>query len=121
MHLHKVHRLSRTLSGVRRTKKFHLLATSTFRAPLFPRQNARVLHKKMLKPFFDEAFRKNRTLLVNGGIFAELRTVVRTVCGQCFEVASPKDQENHCMWACLHRKLRVSLIQVIKWPFVLGR
>ena len=32
------------------------------------------------------------------GIFAESRTVVRTVCGQCFEVACPKDQENHCMW-----------------------
>ena len=39
-----------------------------------------------------------------GGIFAELGTVVRTVCGQCFEVACAKDQENHCMWACLHRK-----------------
>ena len=24
--------------------------------------------------------------------------VLRTVCGQCFEVACPKDQENHCMW-----------------------
>ena len=25
--------------------------------------------------------------------------VLRTVCGQCFEVGlAPKDQENHCMW-----------------------
>ena len=38
--------------------------------------------------------------------------MVRIVCGQCLEVACPKDQENHCMWACLHRKLRVSRIQV---------
>ena len=36
-------------------------------------------------------------ILRNGGIFAELETVVRTVCG-----------------ACLHRKLRVSVIQVHK-------
>ena len=27
--------------------------------------------------------------------------VLRTVCGQCFEVACPKDQENHLMWTLL--------------------
>ena len=31
------------------------------------------------------------------GIFANSRTVVRTVCGLCMEVAWPKDQENHLM------------------------
>ena len=35
-----------------------------------------------------------RTFLAYGGIFAVLRTVVRTVCDQCFEVACPQGQED---------------------------
>ena len=47
--------------------------------------------------------------------------MVRIVCGQCLEVAWLKDQENHCMWVCLHGKSGLDLfILPLAQAFVLS-
>ena len=102
-----------------------------FEINFFLGKNATVLFKRSAKTFLAETFRRIRTLFrslgqqtlvcaVFCGIFAEFRTVARTVycVSTCFEVSYPKDQENHCMWTGLHTKLRVSLISgalVVFW------
>ena len=79
--MYRVYRPRRTLSGCAADPIIHLSGPSTLNWELhFLKKHARVLLK-----------------MVNGGIFAELGTVVRTVWGQFFGVACPKDQENHCM------------------------
>ena len=87
---YRVYRLSGTLSEVRRTKKIFLSGPSLLVTLLFPWKNTRVLIKRSVKNLLAETFSLFRTLLVCGGIFAELRTVLRTECCAVFRGVLPE-------------------------------